>query len=95
MAVSEPEDREGRQAFRRKWVTPASISFQNGNCSMDCIVLDWSVYGARIWPSDVDACPDKFTLTTRDGDRFDCVVVWRHDERIGVKFFQLDRSRAS
>jgi len=61
---------------------------------MDCIVLDWSVYGARILPSDVDTCPDKFTLTTKDGDSFNCVVVWRHNRRIGVKFFQLDCPRA-
>lgn len=57
---------------------------------MDCVVLDWSDYGARIRPSDFDKCPDKFTLATTEGGRFDCFVVWRHDERIGVKFFQPD-----
>jgi hypothetical protein len=66
---------------------PASISFQNGNCSMDCVVLDWSNYGARIRPSDVVTCPEKFTLITRDGGHFDCFAVWRHDDRVGVKFF--------
>lgn len=54
---------------------------------MDSVVLDWSDYGAHIRPSDVATCPGKFTLLTNDGSRFDCLVVWRHDGRIGVKFF--------
>ena len=86
MDASELEVRERRQAIRRKTTGPASISVHNENCSMDCVVLDWSDYGARIRPSEVAICPDKFTLTTKDGDCFDCLVVWRHDERIGVKF---------
>lgn len=86
MDASETEVRERRQAIRRNMTGPASINIHNGNRSMDCVVLDWSDYGARIRPSDAALCPDKFILTTKDSGRFDCLVVWRHDERIGVKF---------
>ena len=75
-----------RQAIRRKASGPASMSIHNGSSSIDCDVLDWSDYGARLRPLNVATCPEKFTLITKDGGRFDCLVVWRHDERIGVKF---------
>jgi len=86
MSTIELEVRERRQAIRQKTIGPASIGFRDGNCSMDCVVLDLSDYGAKIQPTDVTVCPDRFTLATKDGGRFDCLVVWRHDERVGVKF---------
>ena len=88
MNTSTQKIHERRQAVRDNNVGPASISFQDGGDSIDCDVIDCSDYGARIRPSDISKCPDKFVLTTYDGDHFDCLVVWRHDERIGVKFFQ-------
>lgn len=87
MGAIKSEVRERRQALRQKTTEPATIGVHKGSRSIDCVVLDWSDYGARIRPSDVAQCPDNFTLTTKDGGSFDCLVVWRHDERIGVKFF--------
>lgn len=86
MEAIERDLSERRHAIRRAGLVIASISFQNGNCSMECVVLDWSDYGARIQPKDIVSCPDNFTITTNNGSRIECFAVWRHDERMGVKF---------
>jgi len=65
---------------------PAKIIFGNRDDSLSCIVIDWSLSGARIELQDAGNCPDDFTLITYGGKSLDCRVVWQRNGTIGVRF---------
>ena len=77
---------ERRSVNRRKMLGGGVISYDDGNCTMQCVVLDMSDGGARIRPADALACPDEFLLVTKDGGRAACQIAWRRDEFVGVRF---------
>ena len=77
---------ERRRTARSLVNVPAKIAFGSGNDQLNCIVIDWSLSGARIILLDAGSCPDDFTLITKGGKRLHCQVVWRQEERIGIRF---------
>ena len=52
-----------------------------------CIVVDLSTAGARLEVTDQAGIPDRFDLFIgADRPMTSCVVVWRRDLQIGVRF---------
>jgi hypothetical protein len=84
---------ERRQFPRLRVMGVGKISVSEQEPSMDCIVLDWSHGGAQIRLVEPDKCPDKFTLFTKDGRITECLVVWRREAHIGVRFLNLSVSQ--
>ena len=80
------ERQERRQSRRAKSIRGAQIVYQNGNCVMDCLILDVSDTGARIRPADLIKCPPSFTLRMTDGSTRPCVVVRRSASELGLRF---------
>ncbi len=77
---------ERRSEPREKMLGTGLMSWDDGRCSMGCVVLDWTRSGARIRPSDMIGCPEQFTLITKSGLRVPCEVKWRKDLVMGVRF---------
>lgn len=77
---------ERRRQRRAKVITPASIVFDGGRCTIDCVAYDWSDKGAKLRPTDALSCPDRFTLIKRTGEQWPCRVVWRRKDYLGVEF---------
>jgi hypothetical protein len=64
----------------------ASITTADGAFVTDCVVLDYSISGARLSvgsPSDV---PDDFLIAFTSGIRWPCQLAWRGASEIGAHF---------
>jgi hypothetical protein len=82
------ERQERRQSRRAKSIRGGQIVYQDGNCVMDCLILDLSDSGARIRPADLIKCPSSFTLRMTDGSARRCVVVRRSPSELGLRFLK-------
>jgi hypothetical protein len=82
--------RERRQHPRIEVLNPAKILMPGHESPMVCLVVDWSLGGARLRPYEPERCPDHFQLHTQDGGESLCEVVWRRDGQLGVKFLNDD-----
>ena len=65
---------ERRQHPRIEVLNPAKITMPDHNEPMICLVVDWSLGGARLRPYDPDSCPEHFALHARDGIDSNCKV---------------------
>ena len=86
LAESQQKSAEKRRETRPLVIKSATLVFNNGNCSMDCQILDLSKHGARLKPSDMLVCPNKFTLKMPHSSVHECEVKWRKGEMLGVRF---------
>jgi hypothetical protein len=77
---------ERRGASRTNVLKSGTVVFNNGNCSMECQVLDLTKAGARVKPVDILLCPNAFTLKLHHGPVHDCEVKWRKGKILGVRF---------
>jgi hypothetical protein len=77
---------ERRRSSRAAVIKSATLVFNQGNCTMDCHVLDLSKTGARLKPSDILTCPNEFTLKFQQGAAHHCEVKWRRGSMVGVRF---------
>lgn len=84
------ETHERRQHPRIEVLSPAKILMPDSDTPMVCLVVDWSLGGARLRPYEPDRCPDYFQLHTQDGEETGCEVVWRRNGELGVKFLNRD-----
>ena len=75
-----------RRGDRQTVLKSASIVFNGGHCTLSCHILDVSDTGARVRPSDVFLCPGEFTLQPRVGAARACEVVWRRNDKVGVRY---------
>ncbi|SEF11344.1 PilZ domain-containing protein [Rhizobiales bacterium GAS191] len=76
-----------RDSIRSKAFLKAVIRFQNRNVTMDCIVRNISLSGARIEVGQAFALPTEFELEIpQRGAVFQCALKWRRDDAAGVKF---------
>lgn len=73
---------------RDQMLREGQIIFQDGNCTMDCTILNLSRMGALILPRDPISCPDIFDLRVRHGPSFACRVIRRQRNEIGVRFLE-------
>lgn len=87
-----PEDQsivtldERRNHTRMKTLKAATIIYQFESCTMKCIILDISETGARLKPAEPVHLPGTFRLVIDHGASFNCKVVRRMDDQMGVQF---------
>ena len=81
---------ERRRSERQRSLLRGRIYFNNGRCSLDCLIRDISYEGARIVFSDPVSIPDVIRLAILKKNRMmDGSVRWRRGLTIGVVFTQL------
>jgi hypothetical protein len=80
---AEPDRRTGD---RRRVLKGAMIVFNGGHCTLGCQILDVSDTGALVMPADIFLCPAEFVLKPRVGSPRDCEVVWRKNDKVGVRY---------
>jgi PilZ domain len=76
---------ENRKAYRRRVLKNGTIEFESGAYS--CAVRNLSGAGAALDVPYTLGVPDEFKLRM-DTDRviWDCRVIWRKENRLGVAF---------
>ena len=79
---------ERRKFPRTRVMGVGKITVSEQKPSMDCIVVDWSHGGAQLRLVEPDKCPDQFEILTKDGGVTGCLVVWRRDAYVGVRFLK-------
>jgi len=77
---------ENRAAPRQRTLKGARIVINDGFSTFQCQVRNLSDTGARLKVASVIGIPDSFQLMLDDGRSFECSVVWRKAEEIGVSF---------
>jgi CheY-like chemotaxis protein len=77
---------ERRNNARMKTLKAATIIYQFESCTMKCIILDISETGARLKPAEPVHLPGTFRLALDHGASFNCKVVRRMDDQMGVQF---------
>jgi hypothetical protein len=83
---------ERRKNFRVTWNLPATIYDAERHLERPCILNDLSGGGARLSGVRASTIPDEFRLRTPLGDRRTCLVVWRTDDELGVRFTDRNES---
>ncbi len=70
------------------------IVFSEKRIRFSCTVCDFSEVGAKLQTVLAGECPDSFELTLQDGSTYECTVVRRWANFLGVKFVneKADRS---
>ena len=64
-----------------------SGAIQFAGCAINCLVRDMTISGAALDVTHPHDIPERFNLFFKaDGTHIPCHVVWRQEERIGVKF---------
>lgn len=77
---------ERRKNGRMRTLKAATIIYQFESCTMKCIILDISETGARLKPAEPVHLPGTFRLVIDHGASFNCKVVRRMDDQMGVQF---------
>ena len=76
---------ERRKSERRLVNSPAKFRAAPGAPAQDCMVMDMSDGGVRLFAEGTEV-PDEFVLVL-DGDATrPCQVVWRLDAEVGAEF---------
>jgi hypothetical protein len=84
---SEPEKEEdARHLKREKIFDKAVIVYNDGFCTMDCQVIDYSEEGAKLKPLNPHDCPTYFELRIKHGPTRNCMVLRRYGHEVGVRF---------
>ena len=77
---------ERRREQRMRTLKAATIVYQFDSCTMKCIILDISESGARLKPAEPIHLPNTFRLVIDHGASFNCKVVRRMEDQLGVEF---------
>jgi hypothetical protein len=84
-AATTPTTFQDRDSIRSKTFLKAYIRFQNR--TMNCVVRNMSLSGARLEVSQTSTLPSEFELDIlQRGALIQCALKWRKDEGVGVKF---------
>ena len=85
---------DSRKHRRLKTFKSGQIVFSDKRCLVSCAVCDFSERGANLQTDMAIECPDSFELILQDGSTYECTVVWRKVNILGVKFVneKADRS---
>ena len=77
---------EQRAESRARTIKAGTISYKNESCTMECAILDLSAKGAKLKPRDAMLLPEVFRLRIPYGRTYDCEVVRRWRDQVGVRF---------
>lgn len=77
---------ERRTASRAKTIRNALIVYDQGRCTMSCMILELSATGAKLRPLDSVWLPESFDLRLPDGSRRHCDVVRKDRTDIAVRY---------
>ncbi len=76
-----------RRHRRLRVLKGAQLQFRNKLVSIDCMMRDLSVGGARLRLNGPTGLPDRFDLKVNGtGDHFPARLVWRRGNDVGVAF---------
>ena len=79
--------KERRRAVRQKSFLRGNIQFNHGRNTVDCLIRDITVYGARLVCSDPSPTPDVIDVYIPQKDQtFRAHVIWRNAQELGVSF---------
>ena len=81
-----PATGDARRSKREKIFDKAMIVYNDGFCTMDCEVLDYSEDGAKLKPLNPRDCPIYFQLRVKHGPTRNCMVLRRTGREFGVRF---------
>jgi hypothetical protein len=77
------EDRRGER--RRRMLKGATLQFNSGCSTFECVLRDITSGGARISMGDTTGVPARFLLTIADDQiQFEAIVRWRTQRDIGL-----------
>jgi hypothetical protein len=100
-AVGKVTDDNRRWAHRRSSATAATLNGGDLGDPVPCLVLDTSSTGARVRPhfargarcQSLKDLPERFTIMfTIERVAIDCVIAWRRDGEVGLKFVSPART---
>jgi len=78
---------ERRKLLRQRVLKSAKIVYNRDHSVVDCMVRNISTNGAQLSLPNTLGIPPRFDLRLEaDGQRLGCEVIWRHAQRIGVRF---------
>jgi len=80
------DGRDRRQFKRMPTLFKGTLSYAGRSAAV--VVLDVSMNGAKLRLTDEDAPPDSFILTIDRLGEFQAEVVWRKENRLGVRFHE-------
>lgn len=75
---------ERRGLVRRRVLKGATVSFNNGYSSFECIVRNQSDHGARLVFAETFALPNSFSLAIGANAPVRATVIWRTMTDVGV-----------
>jgi hypothetical protein len=78
--------REVRKDLRSRTVLPARIRDTDGQPVCDCLTRDLSNSGARLEVGASTELPTNFILTFSGDESRLCELMWRSENRVGVRF---------
>ena len=82
--------KERRRIVLQKSVLRGNIQFNHGRNTVDCLIRDITVYGARLVCSDPSPTPDVIDVYIPQKDQtFRAHVIWRNAQELGVAFAQV------
>ena len=92
--MSREYNSDSRKHRRPKTFKSGQIVFADKRCLVSCTVCDFSEVGAKLQKDIAIECPDSFELILQDGSTYECTVVWRRADFLGVAFVneKTDRS---
>ncbi|WP_375408456.1 PilZ domain-containing protein [uncultured Methylobacterium sp.] len=86
---------EHRRETRQRTFLKGRIIFNNGASSMDCLVRDMSMSGARLALSQSAVLPEAFDLYIPQKERtYRSSLRWRRSDGIGITFADTGAARA-
>ncbi len=92
--MSRKSSGDSRKHKRPKTFKSGQIVFSDKRCLVSCTVCDFSEAGAKLETDLAVECPDSFDLILQDGSTYECTVMWRKADFLGVEFVneKADRS---
>ena len=86
---------EHRREARQRTFLKGRIIFNNGSSSMDCLVRDMSISGARLALSQSAVLPEAFDLYIPQKEKtYRSSLRWRRSDGIGITFADTMAARA-
>jgi hypothetical protein len=85
-AMSGPSFGERRREARQRTLKAGKIVFNRDFSVFDCVVRNLTRSGACLEVAGTLGVPATFELRLADGTKYNCRLVWRFENRIGVAF---------